>query len=41
MPIKKLREERATCLLEKFETNPRMINVQFFKMKVIFRCKFQ
>ena len=35
------RVERAGCLLEKFKTNPQMIEHAFFKMKMIFCCNFQ
>ena len=37
----KQRVECAGCLLEKLETNSRMIEVQFFKMQVTFCCRFQ
>ena len=39
--IRKIRAEGADCLLEKFETNQQMIEVEVSKLKVIFRCKFQ
>ena len=38
---RKRRVERAGCLLEKFETNPRMIERAVFQDEVTFRCKFQ